>query len=369
MIYLLLLFGGTIYFFLDEKYLNSKKFLSVFFIWFPILFFYFIFPATQYNVGTDYFTYRNYYAQPDLIELYRIKGELVFYYIYRFIVENQLGEQSIFYFCTFFNTCLLFFTMFKLRKANFNIAIIFFLFLTITGIYHNQMNGLRAYMGVMCIPLAFVYLAENKLIKTAVLIILAISSHFSSVVSLLLLPMKILIPLSNRKLAFLFFLLPFIYVSLMQLVPSFVNLFFFRYSHYLNSDYATGISLINLFSKLYYLPLFVFFWFVYLKRKPISIYCESSVFRKYFDFSIVVWVVTYWFIILSLEYGFFFRLQSAFIFFYIFPIYYLYQYLIDSKSWRRVSFLSVYILAPYVLKVTYMASGEYNYSNYLFYSF
>lgn len=338
-------------------------------IWSPVLFFYFLFPATQYNVGTDYFSYRNYYSSPESIDLYYRKGELVFYYMYKAIINNQLGEQSIFYFSTLFNTILFSLMLFKLRKAGFKISIVFFLFFTVTGIYHNQMNGLRAYMGIMCFPLVFIYLAESKYIKSASFGILAILSHFSSVVCLLMIPMKLMLGLSKRKLLALFCVIPFVYASLIKFIPFVVELLFSRYAHYLNSEYATGVSLVNTFSKLYYLPIYMLFWFVYIKRKPITTYINSVLFRSYFDLSIVIWIVSYWFIILSSKYGFFFRLQSAFIVFYIFPIYYLFQYLIDKKNYLVLLLLSTYIIFPYVIKVTILSKGEYAYANYLFSSF
>jgi len=334
-------------------------------VWLPVFFLFFIIPAMQYGIGTDYFTYKNYYSHPELLELYYNKGEYLFYYLYRFAIENNLGEQSIFYFVSLHNSIIIFYTFYKLRKAGINIAIIFYIFFTVTGIYHNQMNGLRAYMGVVYFPLIALMLSESKYIKSLPLLFISIISHFSSVMALLIYLMS-LIRRNNYLVCLVFLLSPIAFITFIKVVPYVVELLFSRYSHYLTGGYSKGVSIINLFSKLYYLPLFLMFFFIYLKRQPISKFLPGSKYRNYLEFGIIIWAFTYWTIILSLQYGFFFRAQSAFIFFYVFPIYYLLEYFRERRFKYHFVFTLLYLLFPYFIKVMLFAKGEYLYNNYLF---
>lgn len=364
MIYLFLLFCLSYYFYIEEKHSPTKKILPLIFSWLPAFFLFFIIPATQFAVGTDYFVYKSYYYQPEVLEIYYNKGEYFFYYMYKFIVEYKLGDQSIFYIVTMHNSIIIFFTFYKLRKAGINVAIIFFLFFTVTGIYHNQMNGLRAYMGVVYFPLIAMMLSEHKYFKSLPFLFLSIISHFSSVMALLLYPMSLL--RRNKYLVgFVFILSPIAFLLFINIVPYVVELLFSRYSHYLTGGYSKGISIINFLSKLYYLPLFLMFCFVYLKRRPIAKFLPGSKYRTYLEYGILIWAFTYWTIILSLQYGFFFRAQSAFIFFYIFPIYYLIEYLRERGLKYHLVLILLYLIFPYIMKIALFAKAEYTYANYL----
>ncbi len=364
MIYLFVLFFLSYYFYIEEKSSRITKFLPLTLTWSPLLLVFFIIPATQFAVGFDYFVYRGYYAHPDILQIYFNKGEYFFYYVYKFIVKYQLGEQSIFYFAALHNSVIIFFVFYKMRAAKFNVAIIFFLFFTITGIYHNQMNGLRFYMGLVYFPLIALMLSESKYLRSLPFLFLSIMSHFSTVMILLLYPLSFL--RRNSHFVFLLFILsPVVFLVSIGVVPYLVELLLNRYSHYLTGGYSQGISIVNFLSKLYYLPLFLAFFFVYLKRRPISKFVPGSSYRNYLEYGILIWAGTYWTIILSLQYGFFFRVQSAFIFFYIFPIYYLIEYCREKGRKYHVIFILLYLIIPYVMKVLIFAQGEYTYKNYL----
>jgi hypothetical protein len=364
LIYLLLLFCISYYFYIEEKYCTIKKTLPLMLAWCPVFFLFFIIPATQFAVGTDYFVYKNYYFHPDILDIYYNKGEYVFYYMYKFITEYELGEQSIFYVVTLHNSIIIFFTFNKLRKAGISVAIVFFIFFTVTGIYHNQMNGLRAYMGLVYFPLIALMLSESKYLKSLPFLLISVMSHFSSVMVLLLYPMSLL-RRNNYLVCFVFILSPIAFVLFISIVPYVVELLFSRYSHYLTGGYSKGISIVNFLSKLYYLPLFIAFCFIYIKRRPIAKFLPGSKYRTYLEYGILVWACTYWTIILSLQYGFFFRAQSAFIFFYIFPIYYLIEYCIERCLKYHLVIILAYLILPYIMKVGLFAKGEYIYTNYL----
>jgi hypothetical protein len=363
MIYLSFLLIGVIYLYTLDQNLPVTNKLSISLYLLPLAFIYFVIPATQYDVGTDYFTYRNYYFNPDKLDIYKNKGEYVFYYIYGLIVDFELGSQAIFYFFSLINTLLFFVILYKLKVSSYKAWLIFFLFFVVTNIFHNQMNGIRQYVAVISFPLIFLYLVERKYLKTSVIFFVSLFSHASTIFSVIFIPFIVLSKIISKNTLFVIFLLsPFVYFLSGKAVLFIVENYLHQYSHYLGSAYATGISPLNFLTKLYYLPIFMLFWKVYLKDKSKA---ADSGYEKYMKSAITIWVFTYWLIVSALQFGFVFRLMALFIFFYIFPLYYYLNSLIRRRKPLELSFVLIYLAAPYVFKITVFAKGEYLYFNYL----
>ena len=177
-------------FFFEENTKYKLSYSACFFIIsIPILFVYLL-HAVQYNVGTDYLSYRYFYDDYTSLGQFYRKGELVFYFVYMKIVEYKLGSQGIFYFTSlFFALCLIIFLS-AAKKLDLKVWILFFVYFTVTGIYHNQMNGLRIQMAISLFPIIFMMLCRRRYISSIFLLVLSILCHSSGILGVMLFVFK-----------------------------------------------------------------------------------------------------------------------------------------------------------------------------------
>ena len=146
---------------MNEKYTKPAFFLVLI----PVIFLYFIVPALQYNVGTDYMSYVDMYNHGYNIEYYYEKNELVFYSILQISRKFGLGEQSVFVLTSLIYSLFWLYFVVLLKKYNYKIWVIALLYFCITGIYQNQLNGLRQYMAIAILPCIFILLYERKFLR------------------------------------------------------------------------------------------------------------------------------------------------------------------------------------------------------------
>ncbi|WP_375294815.1 EpsG family protein [Vibrio vulnificus] len=317
----------------------------------------------QNGVGSDYFSYMDIY-NGDVDELTRffLRGEYLFYYIFKFIIDAKLGEQTIFLVSSFFNTLALFLFLYWLKKKGCKLCFIIFCFLVVTNIYHNQMNGIRQYMGLMLFPLMYTLLIDRKLVSYVFLSIIATFFHSTAVVGFLLLPMYFLFLKTHRRLVILLFFLSLgFYLLCSPLVDIVVENYFKTYIHYLSSDYGAGLPISVTLTRVYYLPIFLFCLYVYYKT------CDDErIYNDFIGFGILVWAVTYWMFILYISFGFFYRISVYYFIFYIFPLYYLYRYLVLHKKFFLLVFIAIYLFFPYFLKTIAFPKGVFLYNSIVF---
>ena len=360
MIYLFILIFSTINFYALERLVPSNKRLVFFIAALPVLFVLILFPSLQLGVGSDYFTYMAIYnGNSTELERFFLRGEYLFYYIFKAVIDLNLGEQAIFFVSTTFNMTMLLISIVMLRRSSYKSWVVFFLFLVVTNIYHNQMNGLRQYMGLMLFPLLFISLIEKKFFVYFSLIILASFFHKTALVGILMFPALFLLRFNNNKKLVLFILIPMILLFVKPLIMFFVENYFRVYAHYLTNDYGAALDASAMLTKLYYLPAFIYFWFLYLKKTEVRT-------LKGMDLGIAIWLSTYWLFILYLDFGFIYRIASYFFFFYIFPLYYVFENLIFQRKLLSLTVFILYIIFPYFLKVTYLAKGVFLYESILF---
>lgn len=354
MLYLFVLFTITIALYLTENS-HYNSFLKQLTVWFLPFFVYFIPLAMQFEVGTDYPTYYGYFYNK-LHFIYLWKGEFGFYYLQELV--NYLGEpQYLFVFSGLINSVLLFYTLFLLKQYQFKSWIIFFIFFVSTGIYHNQMNGIRQFICIELLPIICILFFEKKYLKGSALIFLGSLFHSTGLIAFVTFFINKFIT-SNKKVLFFLFIFMFVICSynFRDLIEYLLNNYILMYSHYIGSDNDTSTSIEQLLVKFYTLPLYFIFWIFYIKKHSANLHFNKDIFL----FFIKIFTLTYFLFIQAYYFSLFFRIWQFFIFFSVFPLYYIYiRCNVVSKC-----FFVFYITLPYFLKVTLFASNEYLYSFY-----
>nr|WP_228490417.1 EpsG family protein [Vibrio parahaemolyticus] len=325
------------------------------YLYIPLLLITVIPSSLQYGTGTDYFSYIIIYNTELNLESYIKKGEILFPYLIYFLKSMNLEAQSLFFCVSLFNGLLFSLLIKDLNKKGYSSWIFFFVFMTCTGVYHNQMNGLRQYMAVYALPLVAIFLSEKRRIKSILYVLYGFFSHFSFI-----LPLAGLFILSLRffrkvNYFYLFVISLFVYKLLIPfLAINFVGIVFPAYKYYLLAERIEEANIISIVTKLYYLPLILYFY--YLLGKGLVVLNNNAE-----KFIILIFSSTYWFFLASQEISILGRAAQYFYLFYSFPIYYVISYFYNKN--KPVTFvLSVfYIFLPYVLKVTILAKNEYLY--------
>ncbi len=357
--YLITTIISVLYLYIMDKNFDKLAFVLVLF---PVIFFYFQIPAFQYNVGTDYMSYVDMYKYGYNIEYYFNKKELIFYSILKIVTGLKLGEQSIFILVSIVYSIFWAYFVCLLKSSNYKVWIIVFLYFCITGIYQNQLNGLRQYMAIAILPCIFILLYRRKFISSFILTIIASLCHATFV---LLYPFYIFLFIkpSPYRIGILFFI-SFIFsaVIIPKVLPIIVGALFGNYAGYFDSALSESANISSLVTKLYYFPLFVLAILMYKKDLiENSFNHKHDMIMRFF----MILSVTYWLFIVNMYFGFFGRVAQYFMIFYIFPIYYLIERYIDRGKLYSAIITVLYISAPYVLKVTIFATSEYDYQSIL----
>lgn len=350
--FLLVLAYVTVYLFLVEKY--KPSFLS----FLPAFIIYFLVAGLQYNVGTDYMAY--FYTFSGDMSLYLKKSEYLFYYLVEFLNYLNLPPQSLFLSISFIQSVLIFYYFKLIKKDNVILWLFFITFFCITNIYNNQLNGIRQYVVVCFVPILTLVLYRKKIGLYIALVFICTLFHSSAVFLIILIPIRIFLRKMYKKSFFIFLIMPGFFIFSTSFIDELITRFLPNYLHYLDTVYSEGVGIESYFTKLYYLPGIIYFYYNYSKVK------KHSVKHTYFDFMIVVFSLTYWMFILSTELAIASRIFVYFLFFYTFPFYFLLRKLYIGKKVLMFSLILIYIITPYVLKVTFLARGEYLYNSIVF---
>lgn len=349
MVYILIFLFCSIYLYFVEGRVHNKNFISFFVILFPVFLVYWLPMAFQKGVGTDYYEYYNYFFNNDHI-FYLEKKEFIYYAIVEF--TQYLGiPQFQFILISFIQSLIFFGILFLLSKNGYNLWIFFLLFFLITGIYNNQMNGIRQFVAVFCLPVFLIFLHQKKYIKAIFFSFIAIMFHFSSILPLFFLLMVNCISkyFSNKIIIIIFIISPFFYLlNISDFVFGFMRDYGIFYSTYENSEYNQTISLSDMMLKFVGIPFFIIFLFIYWRDQ-----CKNNLFDKF----ALVWSLTFFMFLLNFNFGMAGRLYIYFIFFSIFPMYYIF-----IKSRKIALLIVVYYFSFYFAKVFLFAKNEYLYS-------
>jgi len=355
MVYLLFYSWGVATLFLYDRLHFSRisAFLLLAFFVFVIAFL----PSFQFGVGTDYFTYSEIFEGTKSVELFFRKGEFAFYYIVVWLRQLGLPAQSLFLVISLLSSVLVALSLNVFRVNGYKTWAIFLLMVLVTGMLHNQMNGLRNYVAVYCFVLAILCKFDGRYVLGLMLSILGVFFHQTmyAMIFFVLVPTSVYRFFSRNVIAFytgffLFWLSGVPIQILDYLLHSYMG-FYSHYSDLLNSP----SSFFNIASKMYYIPFHL--WFIVWLR------------RNYYNLSrFSANVIGFWVlgssVYLGLIYsGLIFRVWHYFVFFSVIPIYYFFY----SREADGLKYLALaYVVFPYLVKVIVFPVGEYDYSFYLF---
>ncbi|MFW2056738.1 EpsG family protein [Acinetobacter haemolyticus] len=354
-VYLFVLFAVSVNLYFTEK-LASDKFMKQMFLWFPAFIIYSIPLAFQYDVGTDYFAYyNNFYDGGHL--LFFTKQEYIYYYLQEFVIF--LGEPQLqFIFSSIIQSVLFFYILFILKKKGYNSFLLFFIFFLITGMYHNQMNGIRQYIAIYCFIVYCLLFLDKKYLQSLFFLVIGFYFHKSILIPLLyfipfLFFKPVLLSKSFSYLVVIFFAgLLFHFFNWTFIVQSVLESLSLNYAHYLDSEYGEGRSIIGFLTKFYYTPLFLWFFIIFYKKK-LDNYNVSL---------LMLWALTCFIYIQGIYFSLFIRTWAYFTFFMVFPVYYLMLHY--KKNFLILFLIVLYMFIAYLLKISVFAVGEYDYNFY-----
>ncbi|QFS16088.1 EpsG family protein [Acinetobacter indicus] len=357
MIYIFVLFFIGIYLYGNEskKYSN---FLNQFIAWFPVFLVFSFFPSFQNQVGTDYLTYFNYFYN-DGHQLHYDRGEYLYYYLVELV--KFIGEPQLQFFIVSIIQGILFtYLLYMLKINGYKSWLIWFLFMCTTGIYHNQMNILRQAICIYLVLISVVIMgAENVTKKNKIFIFLfnfliSFFLHLSSIfANLIIFFSKITFSKKRLLFAFLFIMsIPIYSLNLTAVITNILEFFNLRYISYIGSDFAQGRSILNILTKVYYLPVILIFWFLYIFDKK-----DDYLSKNLFSMMIYIFSFTYFLFLQAMDFGLISRIWQYFNFLLIFPLYFVYVRI--NNFYKLI--LIVYLIIPYLLKVLFFADAEYSY--------
>jgi len=318
---------------------------------------YWIYLALQYNVGTDYFSYYNMIIdgiQPHIEN----NNEYLFYFILKFIQYFNLNPQFIFVITGFLNTILFFIVLKKYMKYGFKPWLLFYLFMTITTIYFNQMNALRQFISVMIVPILVIYLYEKKYIKSLITATIGMMFHFSFIIPIFFLFLFQFVKRTNKNILLFFLVVPLILLFIFPHIFDYiVNAYFSNYQYFLLRE---KLHLSNFLTKLYYIPLFLYFLYLWNFKKILRTVDITFMYTL-----IIIFSATYSLYLIDFTINLGGRVFQYFIFFYVFPLYYVVEYKISKKKPYQLIMIFLYILLPYLVKTLMFPIGEYDYNSVL----
>lgn len=366
MIYLLVLFLSVAYVYFLEKSVKSSSVLFWFLGLVPFYVILFFIPGFQDGIGTDYETYYQAYFT-NYINVFRNKDEWVIFYMFLYLREWNLGPQAFFYIVTTINLIFLGFTLAILKTNGYKILIIFFIWFVVSNYYHNQMNIIRQFITVFSFPLLLLLIISKKYIYAFLLAALSVFTHQVFIVAgLFLVTIFFLKRYFKKEYMFALFIISiffyiFILPSISYIILNYIFPFYSQYASVLNSGLDNYIFLAT---KLYYLPGFLLFYYIYYNKKEFYSYFRNK--HKYFNLFIGIFSITALSFLSLLFIGRFNRIYVYFIFFSLFPFYYLYYYFIKYRNFFFFFLFSLYLLLPYILKVVVFPAREFTFSTMLF---
>lgn len=352
MVFFIFLIYGIILFQNYQKYrfTYSARYLYLF----PLILFWTLVIGGQYYVGTDYNSYLEIFKSTDSQLLYfKNKGEILFYYLVKLSHAIGLRGQAIFFIFAFLNVYLYLKIDEKLKIDNH--SLFFFLFITVSTLFHSQMNGIRQCLAVYLITIALLNLYQSKSLKFFICLFLAAGFHISS---LAILPLYFFRNLKlNATLIRIIIIVSTIlsFLSFDELLKSLI-IYVPHYAHYVDSEYFNqDISLINKLTKLTTLP------FYYIS----TILLSKGYLKTNYEYKLYIWgVLTYCLKLLCLISPVTYRLSYFFFIFSIIPLYFILIYL-KNKNHTIYNISLVYILLTYLIKILLFPTGEYSYSSIL----
>lgn len=342
-----------------KKNNNYQKLLVII----PVVIIWTIIVGGQYYVGADYGFYIDYFSHP----IYSSRFEPIFTSLSRWLYSIGIKGQGQFFFYAFFNAVIVFIAANRLGIKHW--ALFYFLLITVSTFFNNQMNGIRQCIATVLVFWGFVELYKSKLYGI-LLIVLALGFHYSSAICLAFLyiskeanyltkfPKLLLIvtafvtllPIGDKANDFLF-----------QYLPSIIKEETAYETMYYNSSYDYVNKEMDFIYKISKLLLFPIYW-LSLKLMDSEELTEKE--NTFYKFGLLSYSLRCLLLMNNLvgRFSFYFWIPS------IIPIYLLARYYWRRKDLSRYIMVLAYSSALYFIKI-FLEQNEYKYDFYLFHTF
>lgn len=357
--FLIVLFFNVFY---SHKVLDNKKYKysNFMIIFIPILIITTLLLGLQDSVGTDYLEYKKMFTLgPNgwYVNFYKSKGEYIFAFLLEKIAPLFQEKQIIFIIISYVQTYL--FGKFLYETKQKYISILIFLLICLIGIYQIQLNTLRTAITSLIFSIVVLKFLKKEYIKILILSIIAINIHKSYLYIflsyILLFNTLKRINLTKNKLLIIYFISiisSFYLFDYVEYIIKYVKFYGKFYNNGVSFWRATGFKYLVL--KYYYSILVLYSLVIRqkLSEKNRQIYDIGFIFNCIRYFSMRVFLLN--------------RVNDYFLPITIFPIYFLMVSLLENRKYVQLLIIIMYILIPYILKVTILAEGEYLYRCILF---
>jgi len=330
---------------------ETKSLFKLFIKLIPILFLWTLIIGGQYYIGADYIQYYSYFLNPDADSRF----EPLFKIISQTLYNYGFSGQGPFFFFAFINAVIIFIAAYRLGINNW--AIFYFLLITVSTFFNNQMNGIRQCVAVTFVFWGFVELYNSKIIGS-LLIIIAAGFHYSALICLIFLLLEKTTNIATRFPKVLLLL-----TIAAAFIPSndLINSQIIRYipdsviestsyeAMYEDNDYTSAsVELIYKLSKLIFIPVY---WYA-LRLLKMNVLTEKE--SLFFKFGFLSFSLKCVLLINNLigRFSYYFWIPS------IIPIYYLAVYFWKRKNIAAMLLLLGYCSIAYFVKIT-LGQNEY----------
>lgn len=326
----------------------------------PIVLVWVLFIGGQYNVGTDYFSYLYIFNGGNLYYLLG-RGDVGFVRIVELLNSYGIHGQSIFFLFSFIWIIILCYAG-RTFTENRYLYLFIFIFVTFSSMFHNQMNGVRQYCAVYLFTLGVCLFYRQHKYWSILPFLSMLTIHSSSMAMLVLFPVFLFLgsKIEKRRLLYVFLIVAIIFsVSFpADLLERIVGQFA-QYETYMDrgddTGFAATVNIVNKITKYINIPIVVYA--IYLLPKMNLTKVNKNLF--------IVGVCGFCFKLALVDVNIVRRMGAYFEVFMCVPILYMLVYLKKQKSWK-CAFIMVYLLLPYIGKVTFFATREYLYNSIFF---
>lgn len=293
------------------------------FLYIPLILLWLFICGGQYAVGTDYFSYIRIF-NGEKLDYYSQNGEILFSLFVKLCNTCGIRGQAIYFiiysisfYCLFWIICRL-----GLRYS----SIFVLLFISVTGLFNNQLNIVRQAFTVYLGTCAAIMVFEDRKRYAALLIVTASLFHISSIIYFIFfVPTKYIKNISQHGL-FLILIsgLIFSYLYTPELLKYITIYLPDTYAWYIIDDGLGEVGLLNSLTKYIFVP---FYFFAIIDYKNMTL---SSIHALCFKWGIIGFA----FKIAVLNIGLINRLSLGFLIISLFPFYFYIKYLIQKKKYK-----------------------------------
>lgn len=350
-------FGNLIFSMFYCEYISRyKKFFKNYPEWIlftPILILWTLICGSQYNVGTDYFSYMSIFSGEKL-EYYESGGEIGFVYFIKFFNSIGIRGQGIYYIIYFLSFYLIY-KIVKIFKVDYW-AIFILLYIGVSSMFNNQLNIVRQCFGIYLGTYAAIQIYRNNTFIALLLILIASLFHVSSLLFVIffVLRKKIATPISPLILVIFLCTGSVIGFGLStDILEVFIDYLPPAYAWHIKGGAVENVGLVVKITKYMYIPLYIL---SILRLKKFKL---SGLNLWLFNWGILG--ISFRF--LMINFSIVNRISLIFLIIGIFPIFFYLVWLKQQSKYLMFSIIVFGIILFYGLKVLAFPVNEYAYDS------